>query len=637
MLLLRSSSSSSSSFCFFVMSLFSILMSHSEGAVDIQQMRRYWSDPSYIIDNLDDYEILWIQPHGCVWSECAIDDTDDAYMGDNRDGDERWYFYRTQDFCANAAFSLYGIRKEDQRRGNWRGCTGRHFINSYFTYGGADILLQAAGQVPLVYYDNNNQNADDGVTSNSNNAQCVQVDGSDVTHYQTRQGDGNNNNNNNHNGGHEEEQEYVYMSTMGCSTTATSADTAATFVMARFEAETCNGNKYLDTLDTMESYNAQHDSIGQCHRIWDVQWTNSNNNNNIVSLMKNAWTCDIDLYPNGCPDPFGQKAKYNHALETAARGQNAELSMKSMNAKMPLRRSSVALAVVTLILLLLGYYMKNHKRIINYIHLLRDKRETTTTTTTTTTQTALRNKGELDDDNLDTTNRNGNVCTRGMERCISVVFFIVAYLQCIYIDVRSVIMACWKGLTTGLVTCCEKNGCLRKIGRKRKVVLAFFPKRERKNQHQLHDSDDKNNDHRINNTTSNDHKKRGRIVGTLDGLKLKDGPLVVAVHTTETAFSMDDEFPSNDETASNSNTTATGSRFTSDDINDVFVVPTFDDQDEVTERDSPVVTENSDSDDDTHKTSSYFEENNHVSMVDSYNTDEYYSFTDEYHTTKDMV
>lgn len=44
------------------------------------------------------------------WSECAVDNNDDD--GEGRDGDEQWYLARTQDFCANVAFSLYGLPKK---------------------------------------------------------------------------------------------------------------------------------------------------------------------------------------------------------------------------------------------------------------------------------------------------------------------------------------------------------------------------------------------------------------------------------------------------------------------------------------------------------------------------------------------
>ncbi|KAL3916486.1 MAG: hypothetical protein SGARI_007947, partial [Bacillariaceae sp.] len=116
-----------------------------------------WASPSDIISNLyDEYDVLWIESHGCVWSECHIDDTDDAYKGDNRDGDEQWYQYRTQGFCSNAAYSLYGTPK-GSHPAVWldkvsNSCRKGHFINSFFTYGGADNLLLSVGQTPEVYY-----------------------------------------------------------------------------------------------------------------------------------------------------------------------------------------------------------------------------------------------------------------------------------------------------------------------------------------------------------------------------------------------------------------------------------------------------------------------------------------------------
>jgi hypothetical protein len=154
-------------------------------------------DPGDILENLDQWEKLWIEvpkfkrrssseldalteeerraelkKHGsCVWSECALDDTDDAVQGDYRDGDEQWYQYRTQSFCANAAYSLYGIKKEAESKGvfgwltnsggGWGGCQKKHFINSFFTYGGADNLLAALGEVPAVYYDDEDDDGND--------------------------------------------------------------------------------------------------------------------------------------------------------------------------------------------------------------------------------------------------------------------------------------------------------------------------------------------------------------------------------------------------------------------------------------------------------------------------------------------
>ena len=102
-------------------------------AKSLTRLQKFWMDPIDILDELDEYESIWIQHSGCVWSECSAgDDTDDAYMGDNRDGDGQWYQYRTQKFCSNTAYSLYGLKKSDKNLIDSTtnffkdGCTHRH-------------------------------------------------------------------------------------------------------------------------------------------------------------------------------------------------------------------------------------------------------------------------------------------------------------------------------------------------------------------------------------------------------------------------------------------------------------------------------------------------------------------------------
>ena len=281
----------------------------------VKKLEKFWIDPSDIASNLDEYSALWIKPHGCVWSECAVDDTDDGYKGDNRDGDEHWYQYRTQEFCANAGFSLYGVKKDDHwtKQGvGLLGCTRYTFINSFFTYGGADNLLLALGQEPIVYYGDNNENGDDDAYRTSN-AQCVALN-------EEEEGSGEYN---------------AYATTMGCAVDGS-------YVIASFESENCDGNYFQDIVDPFESYNDQHSSIG-CHRIWDKD---TEDDTSISYIFNNAWTCDYDLYPDGCPDPYGKKERYDWALRTISHGGNPELAYKNMLWKQPLRITSIILAVL---------------------------------------------------------------------------------------------------------------------------------------------------------------------------------------------------------------------------------------------------------------------------------------------------
>lgn len=278
------------------------------------------------------------------WSECAVDDTDDGYTGDNRDGDEQWYQYRTQEFCANAAFSLYGIK-----RGSFAvfGCTRYHFINSFFTYGGADNLLKMVGKTPNVYYDGyyggNNEGNGDAAYYDATNAQCVAID----------YNNGNGNQQQGQQGGGGSQDGSGYSSSLGC-------DAHGNYVMATFASDVCDGNYFLEVADDFTSYNRQHNNIG-CHKVWSRHGLGSDYN--IKFLLNNSWSCDLDLYPNGCPDPYGEKARYDFALKTVSRGGNARLAYTNMKFKRPLRVLSVIFLIAACGVTAFSYLVKNRERI----------------------------------------------------------------------------------------------------------------------------------------------------------------------------------------------------------------------------------------------------------------------------------
>ena len=261
-----------------------------------------------------------------MWSECALDDTDDAVQGDYRDGDEQWYQYRTQSFCANAAYSLYGIRKEAESRGvfgwltnsggGWGGCQKKHFINSFFTYGVADNLLVALGEVPVVYYDDDgdgnddagrrledaangddaaNANDDDGWTSQSANAVCTEIDYHEDDDQAADEDEGNSGDRRFSSSG---DANYGYSSSLGCASDGS-------YIMAAFQGNSCDGNYFVDSVDDFDDYNAQHSSVG-CQKIY-LEDTYDVDYSMIYKLLSNSWTCDIRLYPNVCPDPWGRR------------------------------------------------------------------------------------------------------------------------------------------------------------------------------------------------------------------------------------------------------------------------------------------------------------------------------------------
>jgi hypothetical protein len=252
------------------------------------------------------------------WSECTVDNNDDD--GEGRDGDEQWYLSRTQDFCANVAFSLYGIPKNQL---SLLSCSRANYINSFFTYGGADTLLKALGKTPHIFYDgeyvDGYYNSNYGY--NTSNADCV-VD-----------------------------QEAYMSSTMGCSA-------GGKFAMASFEGEYCHGTDFYDIVDDLGQYNRQMSRIG-CQKIWGRGFGSQRA---AKLLLSNSWSCDLDLYPNGCPDPYGQKARYDYALRAVAHGQSPSWAVTNMKLKRPLRILSWFLLLAGMFLLVFGYNVQNRAR-----------------------------------------------------------------------------------------------------------------------------------------------------------------------------------------------------------------------------------------------------------------------------------
>lgn len=373
-------------------------------------------DPHTILENLNEYSKLWISvpkrstSGNCVWSECALDDeTDDSYKGDYRDGDEQWYQYRTQNFCANAAYTLYGERKDEAGRwGDFGRCSKRHYINSYFTYGGADNLLKSIGVEPIVYVDDGSNNAngrkqrkledananaanddatDDGYSYTSANSMCVEID------YEEENQEGQDDRQDHRflSGSHDSGDNQGHSSSLGCSSDGS-------YILAAFQGGSCDGNYFVEAIDTIQDYNDQHGHIG-CHKVWTSK-TNSISSNSdgnytdddyymsiemsnpdydaIYALLRNSWTCDTRLYPNECPDPHGIKARYEYALRTAAHGGNAQWALKNEELRAPIRALSWALLVLTFCVLVLTYVVKNRKRIDSRVGLKTSKNKRTT-------------------------------------------------------------------------------------------------------------------------------------------------------------------------------------------------------------------------------------------------------------------
>lgn len=375
---------------------------YSWGTNPNNHFKMYWKDAANVIQDLDQFQALYIEVHGCVWSECGVDNFDDD--GENHDGDETWYETRTRTFCANAAYSLYGIKKNNFKLVNT--CSKGTYINSFFTYGGADVLAKAL-DLSISNKDGNRYTpgSDDdvyGYSSSTKNSDCVAVD----------------NNGRRLSGSQDEEDAYEYYykedgsaktvaTTMGCAASPTSKYDK--FVLAGFSDTSCMGRNFVETLDSYQSYNRAMKKVS-CHRIWDLgsykrqnkgnddgnvnnddlnaddlynmdddaienrQLNENENNNNgykrvyhsvAEQLLYQSWACDLSLYPEMCPDPYGLKRKYTNVLKAAANGQPIQFAVWNARLRKPIQFLTWLLFVIGFYLAVFAYSIRNRAFIRN--------------------------------------------------------------------------------------------------------------------------------------------------------------------------------------------------------------------------------------------------------------------------------
>jgi hypothetical protein len=317
------------------------------------------------------------------WSECGIDNFDDD--GEGHDGDSSWYQTRTQSFCANSAYSLYGVLKHDAGVNAVYGspydvivndidrlyphCTRLSYINSFFTYNGADTLLSSLGfdQVSTLSNLNNNNN-NNNYNGYNVNAQCIAVSQNDNNNNKNKQGSNDNKNNNNHNG---------ESATMGCANDGS-------FGIALFEGTTCDGKYFINmTDDTLDKYNSAMHRI-RCYKIYDSpiyddvstkkgngnnrkleEWSLSSYTSEASMLLQHSWACDIDLYPDECPDPYGIKKKYALITKSVQQGgsRTVPFSILSVQLRTPFWILSWIMLATGIVFLIHGFHISKKSTI----------------------------------------------------------------------------------------------------------------------------------------------------------------------------------------------------------------------------------------------------------------------------------
>ena len=280
-----------------------------------------------VLNNLGNFQALYIEYHNCAYATYGQPyaekrGEDGEWGGDNdnedgngntqilgcgaaRGGDDYWYMGRTPCFRPQAAFSLYGIPTDHSGSSSGSKCHKATYINSFFTTMGPEALA-----APL------------GVDTTYGNSYCTVYPPSDggVIYDDDANAEGH----------HDDKYNFAAFTSsgMGCKHNR--------FVQDTYGGAFCDGNDYTKTTDTLDSFNKALDNL-DCVQIYDSSsgYYDANDDDgednhddneeavdytaldNTVEILKYAITCDVDQYPEACPDPFGLKSKYSSKLKSA--------------------------------------------------------------------------------------------------------------------------------------------------------------------------------------------------------------------------------------------------------------------------------------------------------------------------------
>lgn len=274
------------------------------------------------MEDLDQYQSLYIRHVGCMWSEYGYANYDDD--GENRDGDENWYQGRTTTFRANAAYSLYGVKKGMFSSLTLLKCSQHTYINTFITNNGADSILNITGRL----------SSSDDYYNGYGHAYCYEASNDDDDEQGERwldSGDG------------DGDGDDGMSTTMGCSLEG------YTYAMAVFSGGYCDGKYFMNTTDAMKDYNRAMSKV-KCDKIYDASSAYSGGeriDTPADTLLEESSSCSNYMYDNRCPDPYGTNKSYKRRSR--------------LDAQVGLRVLSWMALLVGLVLMAAGYYARHGK------------------------------------------------------------------------------------------------------------------------------------------------------------------------------------------------------------------------------------------------------------------------------------
>jgi hypothetical protein len=269
----------------------------------------YWKDSINILQDLDQFESIYITYHHCVWSKYGSrygtgEDYDDNSEDNDNDngcggwgGEYYWYLGKTQCFKANAAYSLYGVLKGQKaimKHDSY--CHVDSYINSFFTTFGAESFAGPLGlgvDTANSYCTSQSQDGKQYGNSNDNGSGDNGDEYADAQVDDDYLGD-----------------DYVFYEFDQFTSTGTGCSADGDFVSDFYTGAFCHGSNYNKTLDPMTSFNQALRSF-DCKQIYSAssngggRRTEEEDYNfeemDPIQILSFSKSCSLAQYPEDCP------------------------------------------------------------------------------------------------------------------------------------------------------------------------------------------------------------------------------------------------------------------------------------------------------------------------------------------------
>lgn len=282
--------------------------------------KMYWKDADNILEDLDQFQTLYVEFQHCAWTWMNYGDDDEGSVDEN----DYWYMGKVPPFGANVAFSLYGSLAGE----TFKGCNADSFINSFYTRTGFSEFVYAmsyAGVSGFKYYD-----------FSGYSSECQGYSG------------------------------------VGC-------DYSNGFAVHEYSTQECNPKYFTGVSDNMQYLNQAMRSA-QCVKIYDASSGKNWNGYNYtvygtpLELLSYSQACFYQNYwsPDGeCPDPYNKiqfyQQNFNRGVVKSRRSDPFEQYTVQMSESKRLATLGTSMLVAAAVVLALGLCIPTLRPKINAI------------------------------------------------------------------------------------------------------------------------------------------------------------------------------------------------------------------------------------------------------------------------------